>query len=240
MADGVYIALNGLRARLNELDRVAADLSNIGTAGYKGDRTSTYGDVRPTFDAIMQKATDPAIGERKVNLSAGEVSPTGRDLDFALEGKGFFAVQTPAGIRYTRNGSFQRSADGTLKTADGLAVLGGETPPAPITLGPGEVTVDPDGTVRAGGVAAGRLTIVEPAVGATIIREGAARFRMDQVVPVDNPSVRNHALEQSNVSMTDAMAHLTALSRNFDALQRGLVSLMSEVDGKAISELGRH
>jgi flagellar basal-body rod protein FlgF len=236
MADGAYVALNGLRARMAELDRLAADLSNVGTAGYKGEQTSTYGSDRPTFDTILQKATDPAIGEQKIDFARGETTPTGRELDFAIEGKGFFSVQTPAGVRYTKNGSFERRVDGTLTTTDGLPVLGDD---GPLQLPEGPVSVDADGTVRAGTTAAGRLRIVEPAADATIAREGAARFRIDNVSPVAVPSVQNHALERSNVSLVDALSHMTSVSRSFEALQRGLVSLMTEVDGRAITELGR-
>src|SRR5215475_8068750 len=120
MADGAYVALNGLRTRMAELDRLAADLSNVGTAGYKGEQTSTYGADRLTFDSIMQKATDPTIGQQKIDFAQGEISPTGRDLDFAIERNGFFAVQTPSGVRYTQNGSFERRLDGALVTTDGL------------------------------------------------------------------------------------------------------------------------
>jgi flagellar basal body rod protein FlgG len=237
MADGAYVALNGLRTRMAELDRLAADLSNVGTAGYKGEQMSTYGSDRPTFDSVLQKATDPSVGQQRIDFADGEITPTGRDLDFAIERNGFFAVQGPAGVRYTQNGSFERRADGTLMTTDGWTVLGDD---GPLQLPPeGAVTVDADGTVRAGDTVAGKLRIVEPAADATIVREGAARFRIDNVSPVQNPSVRNHALERSNVSLVNAVSQMTALTRSFEALQRGLVSLMNEVDGRAISELGR-
>lgn len=236
MPDGAYVALNGLRTRLTELDRLAADLANVGTSGYKRERTSTHGAERPTFDALVQKATDPTVGTRKIDLHAGEIAPTGRDLDFAIEESGFFAVQTLAGTRYTRNGAFERRADGTLTTADGLPVLGQD---GPIRLGTGPITVEADGTVRTDATVAGRLQVVTAAPGASMTREGAARFQIDTVAAVDRPSVRNGALEHSNVSIVDALAQLTALSRSFDALQRGLVSLMSEVDGRAITELAR-
>jgi flagellar basal body rod protein FlgG len=237
MADGAYLALNGLRTRIAELDRLASDLANVGTAGYKRERTSTFGSPRATFDSLIQKATDPTLGVRKIDLSPGEITNTGRDLDFAIQGPGFFVVETAAGPRYTRNGAFERSADGTLTTTDGAPVVGEG---GPIRLGTGAITVDADGTVRAGTTVAGKVQIVDAAPGSEPAREGASRFRIDEVNPVEAPSVRNQALEHSNVSIVDGMAQLTALSRSFDALQRGLVSLMAEVDGRAISELGRH
>jgi flagellar basal body rod protein FlgG len=178
------------------------------------------------------------MGVRKIDLSSGEITRTGRDLDFAIEGPGFFAIETPQGTRYTRNGSFERRADGTLTTNDGAPVLG-EGGPIKLNAA-GAITLDSDGTVRTGTTVAGKVQIVDAAQGADLARESASRFKIESVDPVQYPSVRNQALEHSNVSIVDGMAQLTALSRSFDALQRGLVSLLSEVDGKAISELGRH
>jgi flagellar basal body rod protein FlgG len=236
MPDGAYLALNGLKTRLTELDALSSDLANVGTVGYKRAQASTHGSERSTFDVVLQKATDPTTGDQKIDLRSGEISPTGRDLDFAIDGPGFFVINTPSGPRYTRNGNFERRADGTLTTIDGIEVEGQG---GPIRLATGPVTVDPDGTVRAGETAAGRLQIVNLAPGSAIAREGAARFRIATVTPVDKPTVRGSALEHSNVSVVESLAHLTALTRGFDSLQRGLVSLMSEVDGKAIAELGR-
>ncbi len=237
MADGAYLALNGLRTRIAELDRLAADLANVGTAGYKRERTSTHGSERPTFDSLIQKATDPTMGVRKIDMSSGEITPSGRDLDFAIDGPGFFAIETAAGTRYTRNGSFGRRADGTLTASDGSPVLGQG---GPISLGVGPISADPDGTIRTGTTVAGKLRIVDATADATVTRESSSRFLIDSVENVNLPAVRNSALEQSNVSVIDGLAQLTALSRSFDALQRGLVSLLSEVDGRAITELGRH
>jgi flagellar basal body rod protein FlgG len=236
MAGGQYLALNGMRTRLDELDRVAADLSNVGTSGYKRERISTHGSERLTFDAVVQKATDPTIGERRIDFANGEIAATNRELDFAIEGTGFFVVETAAGPRYTRNGSFNRRTDGTLVTTDGLPVLGKS---GPLQIGVGPVSVDADGTVRAGATVAGQLEIVDSGPNASIAREGFGRFRIDTVTTIATPSVRNRAVEKSNVSAVDSMVYLTSLSRNFDALQRGLVALMDEVDGRAITELGR-
>ena len=236
MPDGAYLALNGLRTRLAELDSLAADLANVGTTGYKRARTSTYGSERATFDRVLQKATDPTLGVSKIDMRSGDISASGRDLDFAIEKNGFFEIETPNGTRYTRNGSFDRRSDGTLVTGDDMPVLGEN---GAIQLGNGQILVETDGTILVDGKAAGKLNIVDAEPGASISREGSSRFRIDNVTPLAEPRVRNKAMEHSNVSVVEAVAQLVSLSRGFDALQRGLVSLMSEVDGRAISELGR-
>lgn len=239
MAGGEYTALSGLRARIDQLDRLAGDIANVGTAGYKAERTTSVAAERPTFAAVLQTAIDVAPGPGRADLRPGPLQPTGRDLDFAIDGRGFFVIETPAGLRYTRNGQFTRRADGTLTTLDDLPVLGEN---GPLRLGPGAVTLDADGTLRAGGLAAGRLRVVDFADDAVLGRESGGRFRApDGVQPEERPSavIRARSLEGSNVSLVERMAQLTEVARGFEALQRGISILMNEVDGKAIAEFGR-
>jgi len=239
MAGGEYTALSGLRARIEQLDRLASDIANAGTAGYKAERTTSVAAERPTFAAALQTAIDVAPGPGRADLRPGPLQPTGRDLDFAIDGRGFFVIETPAGLRYTRNGQFTRRADGTLTTLDDLPVLGEN---GPLRLGPGAVTLDADGTLRAGGLAAGRLRVVDFADDAVLGRESGGRFRApDGVQPEERPSavIRARALEGSNVSLVERMAQLTEVARGFEALQRCISILMNEVDGKAIAEFGR-
>src|SRR5262245_21577962 len=101
-----YVALSGLRARVGELDRLAADIANVGTAGYKGERESRAAAVRETFGDALQTAIDATSGGTRIDMTAGAIAPTGRSLDVAAEGPGFFVVSTPEGPRYTRNGHF--------------------------------------------------------------------------------------------------------------------------------------
>jgi flagellar basal-body rod protein FlgG len=124
-------------------------------------------------------------------------------------------------------------------TADGLPVLGDQ---GPIVLEPGDVAIENDGTVRAGGVAAGRLQVVDVADYGALAREEAGRFRAGPgAAPArkDDATVRGRSLEQSNVSLPERMVKITEVARAFEGLQRGIAVLMNEVDGRAISELGR-
>ena len=237
MAGAQYIALSGMRSRLDELDRLAADIANAETAGYKTERTTDAQASRPRFDAILQTAIDVAPGGRRLDVSAGPLSATGRDLDFALEGRGFFAVQTPGGPRYTRNGHFTVSIDGTLVTADGHAVTGAS---GPIKLGAGKVTIDQDGTIHAGEAVAGRLAIVQFDDPSRLRRESGALLRSDvPPTPASDTAVKGGALEESNVSVIQRVAELTNVSRSFEALQKALTLMMNDVDGRAVELLGR-
>jgi flagellar basal-body rod protein FlgF len=239
MAGGAYIALSGLRARADHLDRLAADIANGNTSGYKSQRGTTSSAERPVFDRALQSAIDVAPGPEQYDFRNGSIANTGRDLDFAIEGKGFFVVETPGGPRYTRNGHFARSADGRLTTEDGAAVMGQD---GPITLGPGALEVGTDGTVRTGTTVSGRLKIVDFSNSGTLAREGSGQFRAtDPTQATDDKAslVRAGSLEKSNVSMVERIAELTEVSRTFEALQKGVSLLMNDIDGRAIAELGR-
>lgn len=238
MAGTIYVALTGMQTRLAQLDRVASDIANESTAGYKGERASTTSVNRPSFDAMLDAAIDTAPTQSKIDFRPGVILPTGRDLDVAVDGRGFFTIQTATGQRYTRNGHFTRSADGTLVTGDGLSVLG-ET--GPLKVPDGQVVVKPDGTLNVNGTAAGKLKIVDFADYTQLAREDGGRFRAAaNSQTLDKPAgmVRSGALEQANVSIAERLAGLTEVSRGFEALQRG-VSLTNEIDIKAIGELAR-
>lgn len=241
MAGGTYAALSGLRTRMEQLDRIAADIANVNTSGYKAERVTTSHASRPDFQSTLQTAVDVAAAPGLLDFTHGAVKPTMGELDMALEGRGFFAIGTPGGERYTRSGQFTRGADGTLTTTDGFAVLGEDG--APIRLEPGQtVSVEPDGTVRSGTTVAGKLKLVEFSNYLTLSREDGARFRAadaSSVRPATGTTVKAGALEQSNVSMVERMAQLTEVGRSFEALQKGISVLMNDIDGRVISELGR-
>lgn len=244
MPGGIYVALSGLRHRADQLNQVAGDIANSRTAGYKSIRSASVASERPTFAASLQSAIDVTEGDRQIDFRGGAAAPTGRGLDFAIEGRGFFAVGGPEGIRFTRDGHFQLGADGTLQTADGLAVQAesddGEF--TPIVLGPGEVSVDTEGSVLVGDVSAGKLRIVDFDDYTLLTRDTPSRFRAPDdagLIESAPATVKNGVLEQSNVSVAERLVHVTEVSRTFEALQRGVSILMNDVDGHAITELGR-
>jgi len=245
MPGGAYSALSGMRARLEDLDRLASDLANIGTSGYKTERAATVAAERPSFRAVLDSAVDVTTGGTRLDFRPGTIGTTGRELDAAIEGAGFFVVNGPNGERYTRNGSFVRRADGVLTAADGLPlVAAGSTPgqpPAQIRVGTGAISISEDGTVKAGDVVAGKLKLVAFASESDIERESGTRFRAKTGVTPGASAARvvGGTLEQSNVTLVDRMVALTEVQRSFEALQRGVSVLMNDIDSRAIGELGR-
>jgi flagellar basal body rod protein FlgG len=226
-----------MRTRLEELDRLAADLANISTAGYKTERAGTLSSERD-FAAALEGAVDVVPGLPKIDFRPGTTVTTGRDLDVAIEGRGLFVVETPQGERYTRNGSFTRRADGVLVTTQGEPILGED---GEIKLPKGPITIDPDGTIKAGTAVAGKLQIVEFEQDTDLVRESGARFR---AIAGATPrpatgTLLGGTLEQSNASIVDLMAKLTEVSRGFESLQKGVSTMQNDIDMRAISELAR-
>jgi len=240
VSSGAYVAASGVSNRLEQLDRLAADIANATTAGYKGQQTSTAAAERESFDDVLQSAIDVTEGRTRIDMRSGTLASTGRDLDVAIEGDGFFVIETPNGERYTRSGHFTRRSDGTLVTADDYPVMGEG---GPIQI-PANVAVQftDDGTVRSGAQALGKLRVVDIGDSRSLERTGQASFKMpagSSPAPAGNAQVRGGMLEQSNVSVVDRVAQLVGVTRSYDALNRGVSVMMNDVAGRAIQELGR-
>ena len=239
MSGGYYVALSGMRARLDQLDRLSEDLANSSTVGFKGERTAKSHAPRPAFDAALDSAIDVTTGRRNLDMQRGTVVPTGRPLDVALQGENFLAVQTERGIRYTRNGQLSRSADGRLLTSDGGAVMGED---GPLKVEKGDITIGDDGSVRVGDEVKGKMSVVSFSDPRLLTREGGALLAPPEgMMPIasEGSVLAPGAIEESNVSVVEKMGELTDLSRAFEAMQKALSVLMNDVDGRAIESFGR-
>ena len=237
-------AAGGLRSRMESLDMLANNLANAGTSGYKTDREfySLYTGTPDEPLAPGQTATTMPVIERPwTDFSQGTLTPTGNPLDLALSGKGFFAVQGTSGPLYTRNGSFQVGADGTVKTQDGYPVLlqDGQK----IKLQPNTpVDVATDGTVSQAGQVFGRLQVVEFADSGALTKAGNSYFQTAD--PKVKPKAATGAetlqgkLEGSNVGTAESAVRLVAIMRQFEMLQKA-VTLGTEMNSQAIQEVAR-
>jgi flagellar basal-body rod protein FlgF len=153
MDSGLYAAYTGLLARTQALDTAANNLANAGTAGFRAQRDYFSGVLAGGIDQNPDTASQVGqsvngfgvLGGNRLDLGQGEIKSTGNPLDLALEGQGFFAIQTTNGIRYTRDGAFSRSATGVLQTAQGEPVL--DPNQKPITIPTGSIYVAPDGNI---------------------------------------------------------------------------------------------
>jgi flagellar basal-body rod protein FlgF len=229
MSDAVIDTYSALDARMKIVDVITNNLANADTTGFKRD-----------FGHILQTETGNDVGTR-VDLSAGALISTSNDLDVAINGQGFFAIQAPNGIRYTRNGSFSLNAGGELVTKDGMPVLNSSG--ATINVGHGKVAIQDSGIVTVDGKETDTLKIVNFNDPQKLQKEGLSRFvwngTPDSVQDVAEPHVKSGTLERSNVSAMDEMIHLMSAYREFEAVQKSLKTLMTDMNDKLIQELGK-
>ncbi len=242
MDSGFYAACAGLRAQSQALDLVAANVANVSTGGYRAQQ--------PTFRTVLAGATQLAayplnrainnfgvLAGTRLDLSSASLEPTGSELDLAVEGDGFFAVQTSAGVRYTRNGNFRLSSKRQLITAGGDAVLGEQ---GPLTLPAGAVSVSPDGSISVNGALAGKLRVVEFAPLTALTPEGDSYYRAEgSGLPAAHSRLRQGMLESSNVNPLQAAASLISVQRQAEMMQRTLSILHSEFNRISATELSR-
>lgn len=233
MIRGIYTATSALRAATMQQTRLAHNVSNLQTTGFKQilTRREAYENQRMSeYDsdtASMIRALDGGleqgllIPEEIVDFSQGVLEITDRPLDMALEGDGFFRVQTPEGERYTRDGSFHRDSLGRLVSRDGYFVLNNNG--QPITLAAGPVSVNPEGFVLAGGEAAGQLGLASFADNGALNRENDNLFRADAAaLPANGIQVHQGYLEGSNVEESVQVMEMMRVMRLYEASQRSL------------------
>ena len=152
MSDAIFSAYEALEARMRIVDIIANNLANVGTTGFKRD----FGQV---LEEVVSETETNIEVVSLVDLTPGVLVTTSRALDAAIDGSGFFLMETANGIRYTRNGSFLVNADGELVLKDGHRILGdGDTP---IFVGQGQVRVQDGGGISVDGNVVGALRIVE-------------------------------------------------------------------------------
>ena len=176
------------------------------------------------------------VGGTSLDLSQGAIQKTGNPLDVAIQGSAFFAVQTPNGVMYTRNGGFQVSSTGQLVTQAGDPVLGDK---GPITMLPGAVSISTDGTISFGGAVAGKIRLANFPAGTTLTTEGNSYYSApaDIEQPSTDSKVLQGALENSNVNPILAMVELITAQRSAESMQHTLSLFSSEMDKTASQEL---
>jgi flagellar basal-body rod protein FlgF len=228
MDRGLYLAASGMLAEQLRQDQIANDLSNSSTSGYKAERTTqqSFGKLLLTNSvtgaSIGSQSTGVAVTNTVTDWTPQALKDTGEPLDMAVNGDGFFAVQTAGGVRYTRNGEFQSDAQGRLVTAMGDPVLGRNNQP---------VRIGADGKVDPRNLNVVLLTNPEK-VGNNYIT-GTPGAVAGQVAG----SVRAGALEGSGADANQAMVDMIESMRAYEAGQK-VIHTIDETLGKAASSVG--
>jgi flagellar basal-body rod protein FlgF len=237
MDAAIYKALSGAVAQMHRLEVAAQDLANVNSPGYKGQRLSFSEVLASSVPASERSGGLVAVGGHKTNMNPGEIHSTGNPFNLAIEGDGYFVVQTVRGERYTRSGNFTLRDDGTLITSGGNPVLGEA---GPLQINGGKMVVAADGTVSTDQGEAGKLRIVRLIDPQRILKEGANLFQSARlnIGEVANVQIMQGGLEQSNVNSIDSMVLLIANQRQFDAYERA-IRLMDSATEKMITEAAR-
>ena len=248
MIRGFYQSVSGMVAMSRRMEVATTNLANVQTNGYKQERTSMGAFAEQLVSRLSKD--DPGLDIGNVGLSGasaarehdwsqGGFQSTGRELDMALSGSGFFAVQSPEGVRYTRNGAFARNADGILTNASGRPVLGEN---GPIVVGSGQITMLPDGAILVDGTTVDRLQIVEFGDDPQLQRSGNTELILADGAPpperAQATSVRQGFLESSNVDVTATFTTIIEIQRAYEANQR-MIQSQDELVGRAVNDIAR-
>lgn len=243
MDSGFYSAFTGLAARMQSLDLLANNMANVNTTGYKAQK-EFYRSFAASLDNRAMTPVNQAInnfglmGGARVDLSAGSLQTTGNDTDLALDGSGFFVVNTEGGMRYTRNGNFSLNASRQLVDSKGNLVQGQD---GPIQLPSGNLTISTDGTISVDGALVTQLKTVDFAPGTRLSPEG----NTDLVAAADaqalpsSAQIRQGMLEGSNSDPITSAVALIDLQRNAEMMQRALTIFNTDFNQTAVQELPR-
>ncbi|HJV21732.1 MAG TPA: flagellar hook-basal body protein [Holophagaceae bacterium] len=245
MDPAYYVAAGSLKARSFQLEVVSNNLANSATVGYKPDRAffSVFNKAKESSRRLpLSGALNDGVvfGETGVITDQGTLRPTARNLDFAIQGDGFFMVQTPQGPRATRDGRFQMGVNGQLQALDGSPLLGKNGQAITIDPKGGELSITPDGGVSQAGAVLGALDLRAYENPGGLSRVGNLRFDPTgaKEVPAKG-TVQAGVLEQSSVDLPSAMVEMIRLNRLFELSMKVASTLSNDLDARSISDIAR-
>jgi len=217
------VLLSGQQALERAMDIVANNVANASTTGFKregiefGNYLDNAGDTTgSSLNFVVDRATYR-------DASNGPIQPTGNPLDLAIQGAGYFPIQTPGGIQYTRAGAFQLNSQGEIVTQSGYPLLGEGNQPITLPETAFEVNVSGDGFITARvdkGVSlldVGKLSVVKFADEQQLKPAGAGLYSTDQVgTPADSSKIVQGAIEESNVQPVAEITNMIRIMRSYE------------------------
>lgn len=234
MDRSIFVALSGAVIQEKRLEVLTDNLANVNTAGFKKQK--------PLFEDSMPDAygiRDFASMDKVVtDMSQGPSEKTGRMLDLAIKGEGFFVMNTRNGPRYTRDGSFTLATDGTLISREGFPVTGEK---GVIKLTSPEVAIDAEGNIRENGAIVDRLKVVSFTNLMDLKREGNFFMPVDgakETAVSKDTAIDQGYVEISNVNAVRAMTTMIEAMRSFETHTK-MIQAIDDMTKKAIDEVGR-
>ncbi len=223
MENAVYAALTRQSGLMREMQVVANNIANISTTGFRKEGVVFSEFIRsvPSSPSLSMAAARV----RTTSMLQGGLRQTGAPLDLAIEGEGFFLIETPQGERLTRAGSFSTSAEGDLVTNDGFRVLDAGGAPIFIPSDAPDLSVAGDGTISAGGRPLSQVGLVKPVDPNGLVREDGVMFRSDAgFEPVEGGRIVQGFIEASNVDPVGQVARMIEVQRAYELGQSFLDS----------------
>ncbi len=221
-----YIALSRQMALWKQMNVVSNNVANMNTTGFKQEGTIFSTFVSQTFNA-KDIGNDPVYFTQDLatytDFLEGALVETGNTFDVALQGDGFFAIETDNGTSYTRKGNFTLDRNGMIVTTDGYPVLSQNNEPIFIAPTEKEVLITEDGSVSTENGIIGRLNVVKFADNSKLVKRADTMFdnvEGNQQSAADNVRVVQRSLEKSNVNAVEEMTKLIQLQRAYDFVQQ--------------------
>lgn len=256
MVRGLYTAASGALVAQSQADTIANNLANVNTSGFK--RTllqvqsapemgvyalqtkpgSVAGHGMPSSSFIGALGSGAQVLDTPAVFEQGSLQNTGNPLDLGIMGGGFFTIQTPQGIRYTRDGQFARDPQGFLVTMDGNRVVGRN---GPVQLQPGSVQIGEDGAIHQNGQIVDQLRVVHFQNLTAVRPEGDNQFvDTGAGLPVLDTasSVQQGYLERSNANVVRSMVDLITAQRWFEANQK-VIQTQDSLNGFAVQTVAK-
>jgi flagellar basal-body rod protein FlgF len=216
MENATYTSITRQSGLMREMRVVANNIANSSTTGYRQEGLTFAEHIRavPNGGDSLSMAT---ASVRDTSMLQGGLTQTGGAFDLAIEGEGFFLIQTPDGDRLTRAGNFTPNGEGDLVTADGYPVLDAGGAPVFVPTGAGTIGIAADGTISAGGTAVGQIGLFQPIDSMGMIREDGVMFRADAgFEPAADAKMVQGFLEDSNVDPIQQITRMIEVQRAYE------------------------
>lgn len=215
MENAGYTTLTRQSGLMREMRVIANNIANSATTGFRQEGVifSEYVSAPKNAPSLSM-----ALGNvENTSLAQGTLTSTGGNFDFAIEGEGFFMLETPRGERLTRAGSFTPNAEGDLVNSQGFRVLDAGGAPVFVPPDASDLAVGADGTLSAGGRALAQIGLVEPLEGTRLIREDGVMFRAEgELQPAASATIAQGFLESSNVNAIGQVARMIEVQRAYE------------------------
>jgi flagellar basal-body rod protein FlgG len=261
MIEGLYIAASGGTKQLKKLDILSNNIANINTQGFKKDMLVYEEKKAPPHQTLLNGSvmknlnsphgSDPGVSyvqvtHSQIDFTQGSLIKTDNPLDLAIEGEGFFVINTSTGTRYTRNGNFRLDGLGQLMDQKGNAIVTRNEEPIFIPFGTKQITIDQDGTISGGTELnqeqLGQLKIVSFDNLQALKKEGEGFYKITdssvKEILANDAKVLQGFTENSNANAIHEMTQMIETVRQLEAYQK-IIQSIDEVDDQSVNSLGR-